>query len=134
MTRRAGTRSGVRHGSHRDTPTVAEIVRRAVEVCEREGDVDGLAAFMLRFEDRDEPVTALGEGREREFFEQEGWVEGQDPEPSLVMAAAVATYLAFRRDEITDDDDLLRLAARAEFDGEPPPYIADWLALRGIDS
>jgi hypothetical protein len=80
-------------------------------------------------------VTALGEGREREFFEQEGWVEGQDPDPSLVMAAAVATYLAFRRDEITDDDDdLLRLAARAEFDGEPPQYIADWLALRGIES
>ena len=132
MARRAGTRRGVRRGSRRNTPTVAEVVRRAVEVCERDGDVDGLAAFMLRFEDRDEPVTALGEGREREFFEQEGRVEGQDPEPSLVMAAAVATYLAFRRDEVTDDDDLLRLAARAEFDGEPPPYIADWLALRGV--
>jgi hypothetical protein len=130
-----GTRSGVRHGSHQNTPTVAEVVRRAVEVCELEGDADGLGAFLLRFEDRDEPVTALGEGREREFFEQEGWVEGQDPDPSLVMAAAVATYLAFRRDEVTDDDDdLLRLAARAEFDGEPPPYVADWLALRGVEA
>jgi hypothetical protein len=125
----------VRRGSRQDTPTVAEVVRRAVEVCEREGDADGLAAFLLRFEDRDEPVTALGEGREREFFEQEGRVEGQDPEPSLVMAAAVATYLAFRRDEVADDDEhLLRLAARAEFDGHPPPYVADWLALRGITS
>ena len=123
----------MRHGSHQDTPTVAEVVRRAVEVCEREGDTEGLGAFLERFEDRDEPVTALGEGREREFFEQEGRLEGQDPEPSLVMAAAVATYLVFRRDEVTDDDDdLLRLAARAEFDGRPPPYIADWLALRGI--
>jgi hypothetical protein len=130
-----GTVLGVRHGSHRNTPTVAEVVRRAVEVCELDGDVDGLGAFLLRFEDRDEPVTALGEGRAREFFEQEGRVEGQDPDPSLVMAAAVATYLAFRRDEVTDDDeDLLRLAARAEFDGEPPPYVADWLALRGIES
>jgi hypothetical protein len=135
MTRRAGYVLGVRHGSHRNTPTVAEVVRRAVEVCELDGDADGLGAFLLRFEDRDEPVTALGEGREREFFEQEGRVEGQDPEPSLVMAAAVATYLAFRRDEVTDDDeDLLRLAARAEFDGEPPPYVADWLALRGVES
>ncbi|HEV7885243.1 MAG TPA: hypothetical protein VGO81_16845 [Solirubrobacteraceae bacterium] len=133
MTRRSGYPLGVRHGSHQNTPTVAEVVRRAVEVCELEGDVDGLGAFLLRFEDRDEPVTALGEGRQREFFEQEGWVEGQDPDPSLVMAAAVATYLAFRRDEVTDDDDdLLRLAARAEFNGEPPPYVADWLALRGV--
>jgi hypothetical protein len=124
----------VRPGSHRNTPTVADVVRRAVEVCELDGDADGLGAFLLRFEDRDEPVTALGEGREREFFEQEGRVEGQDPDPSLVMAAAVATYLAFRRDEVTDDDDdLLRLAARAEFDGDPPPYVADWLALRGIE-
>jgi hypothetical protein len=125
----------VRQGQHQGTPTVAEVVRRAVEVCEHEGDSDALGAFLQRFEDRDEPVTALGEGREREFFEQEGRVEGQDPEPSLVMAAAIATYLAFRRDEVTDDDDdLLRLAARAEFDGKPPPYIADWLALRGVAS
>jgi hypothetical protein len=134
MTRRSGYPLGVRPGSHRNTPTVADVVRRAVEVCELDGDADGLGAFLLRFEDRDEPVTALGEGREREFFEQEGRVEGQDPDPSLVMAAAVATYLAFRRDEVTDDDDdLLRLAARAEFDGDPPPYVADWLALRGIE-
>ena len=123
----------MRHGSHDRTPTVAEVVRRAVDVCEREGDLDGLGAFLQRYEDRDEPVTALGPGREREFFEQEGRLEGQDPEPSLVMAAAVATYLAFRRDEVADDDEhLLRLAARAEFGGEPPPYIADWLALRGV--
>jgi hypothetical protein len=125
----------VRRGQHRDTPTVAEVVRRAVEVCEHEGDPDALGAFLQRFEDRDEPVTALGDGREREFFEQEGRVEGQDPEPSVVMAAAVATYLAFRRDEVTDDDDdLLRLAARAEFDGRPPTYVANWLALRGVAS
>ncbi len=124
----------MRPGSHQQTPTVSEVVRRAIDVCEFEGDVDGLAEYYLRFEDRDEPVTALGGGREREFFEQEGMVEGQDPEPSLVMAAAVATYLAFRRDEVTDDDDdLLRLAARAEFGAHPPPYVADWLALRGID-
>jgi hypothetical protein len=124
----------VRRGSHRQTPTVAEVVRRAVDVCEFEGDIDGLAEYYLRFEDRDEPVTALGESATREFFEQEGAVEGQDPEPSLAMAAAVATYLAFRRDEVTDDDDdLLRLAARAEFNGDPPPYVAGWLALRGIE-
>ncbi len=117
-----------------ETPRVSEVVRRAVDVCELEGDLEGLAEYYLRFEDRDEPVTALGDERTREFFEVEGMVEGQDPEPSLVMAAAVATYLAFRRDEITDDDDdLLRLAARAEFGKHPPPYVTDWLALRGVD-
>ncbi len=105
-----------------------------MDACEFEGDLEALAEYYLLFEDRDEPVTALLEGSRREFFEQLGRVEGQDPEPSLEMAAAVATYLAFRRTEVTDDDDdLLRLAARAEYDGSPPPHLADWLALRGIE-
>jgi hypothetical protein len=49
------------------------------------------------------------------------------------MAVAVAVYLAFRRGEIDDaPDQLLRLAARAEFDGHPPQHVADWLAARGV--
>ena len=59
----------------------------------------------------------------------------QDPDgldPALTMAAAVTTYLAFRRDELhADDERLLRLAARSEFDGQPPPEVADWLNARG---
>ncbi len=123
----------MRQGSRQTTPTVSEVVRRAVDACQFEGSPDALAEFYLRFEDRDEPVTALLEGSRREFFEQLGHVEGQDPDPSLQMAAAVATYLAFRRDGVPDDDDLLRLAARAEYDGAPPPNVANWLALRGIE-
>jgi hypothetical protein len=49
------------------------------------------------------------------------------------MAAAVATYLAFRRDEISDDDDdLLRLAARAEYGDDPPAELRDWLRDAGV--
>jgi hypothetical protein len=48
--------------------------------------------------------------------------------------AAVATYLAFRRTEIERDrEELLRLAARAEFDGHPPEPAADWLADQGVE-
>ena len=47
--------------------------------------------------------------------------------------AAVATYLAFRRDEIADeDDDLLRLAARAEYGDDPPQEIVTWLQDAGV--
>jgi hypothetical protein len=50
-----------------------------------------------------------------------------------MMAVAVATYLAFRRDEIDDDrEDLLRLAARAEYDGQPPDYVRTWLDEQGV--
>ena len=59
-----------------------------------------------------------------------------DPEgdiPSLQMAAAVATYLAFRRDQLDDDpDEILRLASRAEFNGNPPPAVANWLDEQGV--
>ena len=117
-----------------DTPRLSEVVRRAVEIVDPDGVSGDLERYYLLFEDRDEPVTALLEGGRREFFEQLGRVAGQDPDPSLEMAAAVATYLVFRRSEVTDDDDdLLRLAGRAEYDGSPPPHIANWLALRGIE-
>ena len=55
------------------------------------------------------------------------------PAPGLEMAAA-ATCLAFRRDEVADDEDLLRLAARAEYDDSPPPGVAAWLADAGVPS
>jgi len=49
------------------------------------------------------------------------------------MATAVATYLAFRRDQLDEDaEDLLRHAARAEFNGTPPPAIANWLDEHGV--
>jgi hypothetical protein len=49
------------------------------------------------------------------------------------MACAVVIYLAHRRDEITAEaGELLRLTARSEFDGNPPPEVADWLQLRGV--
>ena len=51
------------------------------------------------------------------------------------MATAVATYLAFRRDQVDEDaEELLRLAARAEFNGNPPPAVANWLEEQGVSS
>jgi hypothetical protein len=51
----------------------------------------------------------------------------------LAYGRTVATYLAFRRDEIDDDpEDLLRLAARAEYDGQPPGNVRAWLDEQGV--
>jgi hypothetical protein len=45
----------------------------------------------------------------------------------------VIIYLAHRRDEFDDDpEDILRLAARAEWRGNPPEAVVDWLADRGV--
>ena len=51
------------------------------------------------------------------------------------MCGAVITYLAFRRDEVGDErTDVLRLAARAEFDGAPPQLVRDWLESEGVQN
>ena len=126
----------MRPGKRGTTPTIFEAVQRAVEICDPDGHDAALADLLERFEDRDEPVTALGDDREREFFEAAGELQdglaGEDA--ALTMAAAVATYIAYRRDELDDDDDdLLRLAARAEFGDDVPESVADWLADVGIE-
>ena len=113
-------------------PTLSELVRRAVEVCDPAAEDEALAEYLRRFEDRDEPITAVEDVQGEAAAEaRRAAPEGLDP--ALTMAAAVTTYLAFKRAEITaPDDQLLRLAARAEFDGHPPPAVAAWLSDRGV--
>jgi hypothetical protein len=118
---------------HPSTPTLAEVVHRAAEACDPTGAEEGPWELVERLEDRDEPVTAFEDVTE-ELAEARGAVDPQDEDPAVVMTVAVASYLAFRRDEIDSaDDELLRLAARAEFDGNPPPPVSDWLRERGVE-
>ena len=64
-------------------------------------------------------------------------VEGVDVEiddPAVSMAAATILYLAHRRDELhADPEHILRLAARAEWKGDPPEAVVDWLSDRGVE-
>ena len=49
------------------------------------------------------------------------------------MATATILYLAHRRDEVhAEPDTILRLAARAEWKGDPPERVDGWLAARGV--
>ena len=114
-------------------PTLFDVVHRAAEICDAGASDDGVAQFLARFEDRDEPVTALGDP-EQEILEGKGAIDPQDEDPAVTMAAAVAVYLAHRRDQIAaGPDELLRLAARAEYDGNPPENVTAWLAEQGVE-
>ena len=122
----------MQHGDTQRTPTVFEAVQRAVQVVDPDGDLR-TDEFLLRFEDRDEPIAGLQESIEQEVDEAVGALDPEGADPALQMCGAVTTYLAFRRTEMTDDREaILRLAARAEFDGAPPQHVVDWLESEGV--
>lgn len=112
--------------------TLAEAVRRACDLVDPDDDDAVIGDFERAFEDADEPIRALDDVEERV-----GTVLSElDPavaNGSLAMAAAVTVYLRFRRDEYgAEPAKLLRLAAGAEWEGDPPDIVVDWLADRDI--
>jgi hypothetical protein len=115
------------------TPSVADVVRRAVEICDPDGADLQLADLAARFEDRDEPITAIAD-LDEQLAEAKGAVDPQDENPAVVMMTAVIMHLSHRRDEVgADDSRLLQQAARDEFDGHPPENVTDWLRGRGVE-
>jgi hypothetical protein len=109
-------------------------VQRAAEAVDPTGEDPEVGELVAHLEDADEPITAVADLSDR-VEEVRRSVDPEGDLPAVTMAAAVTTYLRFRRDEVDEPrEDLLRLAARAEFDGgEPPEDVADWLAVQGVE-
>jgi hypothetical protein len=113
-------------------PRVSDLVRRAVEICDPADEDAVLGDFERALEDDDRPASAVTNLDEHLAVIVEG-IDVDIENPAVSMAVAVVLYLAYRRDEINDDpDDILRLAARAEWKGDPPSAVVDWLAERGV--
>jgi hypothetical protein len=113
--------------------TLSQVVHRAVIATDPEGDA-GLEDLLERFEDDDEPIGPdTAPVAAQRIAEEAGALDPQGEDPAVQLAAAVATYLAYRRDEIDEEPRaLLELAARAEFDGRPPVEVGELLAARGV--
>ena len=117
-----------------DPVTLAQLVHRAAEITDPDGADDDVTELMLRFEDADWPVSGILDSIEQRMAEAAGTLDPQEDSPGLQVAAAVAVYLAHRRDELEEDPvHVLRMAARAEFDGNPPAHVAGWLQDAGIE-
>jgi hypothetical protein len=117
-----------------DPVTLAQLVHRAAEITDPDGADDDITALMQRFEDADWPVSGILESIEQRMAEAAGALDPQEDSPGLQMAAAVTVYLAHRRDEVDEDaGHVLRMAARAEFDGNPPAHVANWLESAGVE-
>jgi len=113
--------------------TLSQVVRRACEVVDPDDADPAVGDFELAFEDADEPVRAVDDVEERVATV----LQELDPavaSGTLSMLGALTVYLRYRRDEVNDkDENLLRLAARSEWAGDPPEIVRDWLADRGIE-
>jgi hypothetical protein len=115
-----------------DPLTLAEAVRRACDLVDPDDNDAVIGDFERAFEDADEPIRAIDDVEERV-----GAVLSElDPavaNGSLSMAGAVTVYLRFRPNEHrVEPAKLLRLAAEAEWEGDPPDLVVDWLADRDI--
>ena len=112
--------------------SLAEAVHRAALACDPAGRLPSATDAIARFEDRDEPIAGIAE-LDLHLAEEFGALDPQEEDPVIQMIRATTVYLGFRRDNATaGDEELLRLAARAEYDGDPPEMIRDWLAERGV--
>jgi hypothetical protein len=117
-----------------DPVTLAQLVHRAAEITDPDGADDDVTALMQRFEDADWPVSGIVGTIEQRMAEAAGALDPQEDSPGLQMAAAVTVYLAHRRDEVNEAaDHVLRMAARAEFNGNPPAHVANWLQGAGVE-
>lgn len=114
--------------------TLFEVAKRAVEISDPAGSDARLGELLMQFEDADEPVTAIEDLEERVAIAVEG-VDVEIEDPAVSLAAATILYLARRRDELDDDPErILRLATRAEWKGDPPETVSEWLAERGVET
>lgn len=116
----------------RRTPTVADIVRQAVEICDRDGRDPALGRLEEQLEDDDEPITAVENLEERLALAAEG-ADYEAEDPAVAVASAVVLYLAAKGGRASydrDPDELVRLAVRAQWRGQPPSYVVDWLEGR----
>jgi len=113
--------------------TLFDVAKRAVEIADPTDADPRLADLLEQFEDSDEPVTALDNLEERVAIAAEG-ADIDIEDPAVSMAVAMILYLAHRRDELhADPDRIMRLTARAEWKGDPPDSVRDWLDDRGVE-
>ena len=117
-----------------DPVTLAQLVHRAAEITDPDGADADVTELMQRFEDADWPVSGILESLEQRMAEAAGALDPQEDSPDLQVAAAVTVYLGHRRDELQEaPGHVLRMTARAEYDGNPPANVANWLDGAGIE-
>jgi hypothetical protein len=114
----------------RRTPTVSDVVRRAVEICDPDDVDDALGRLEEQLEDDDEPVTTVDNLDERLAIALEG-ADYEGENPAVAVASAVVRYLARHPGEVDHAgdhaDQVVREAVRAQWGRDVPDFVDAWL-------
>jgi hypothetical protein len=119
-------------GDRERVPTVSEVVREAVALCDPDGTETAVTALFESFEDDDRPATA-SEDLAGELLETVRGIDPEGDDPAAAAAAAAAAWLATNPAQADNGNHVLREGARLVFDGSPPEAVAAWLADRGVE-
>jgi hypothetical protein len=109
-----------------------DVVKRAADIVDPDDEDAIVGDFERAFEDDDEPVAGLEDVEDR-VADVLSRLDPAVNNGSLSMVGALTVYLSYRRDELNaDPQELVRLAVRAEWNGEPPEAVTDWLDERNL--
>ena len=114
--------------------TVAQVVHRAVALCDSNGADEACAQLLLAYEDDDRPAVGLGSSLAEEL---RSTADGLDPEhdsAAAEVAAAVAAFLATDPHGGSDDQATIREAVRIAWRGNPPENVRAWLDAQGVEA
>ena len=112
----------------RRTPSVIDVVRRAVEICDPDDADQTLGRLEEQFEDDDEPVTAVENLEERLAIALEG-ADSEGDNPAVAVASAVVLHLAANPRELDrDPEHIIRQAVAAQWHRDVPDFVEEWLA------
>ena len=113
----------------RPTPTVSELVRTAVETVDPQAEDEGIARLYAALEDDDRPITSV-DNLEEHLAMVEPDSDHDVSDPGVTLVNAVILYLASHGGRVDYDrnpGELIELAVKAQWHGEPPAEVRDWL-------
>ena len=117
---------------HTETPTVYEVVDKAVAMTDPDGHDDAIVELLESFEDDDRPARGI-----EDIAEVLGsTAQGVDPEgdsPGVRVAAAVAAFLATKPEGGDDRKSTMRVAVRTAYGDDVPEPVAEWLRDEGVE-
>jgi hypothetical protein len=116
----------------RRTPTVSDLVKTAVEAVDPEGHDEAVGRLYAALEDDDRPVTGV-DNLEEHLAMVAPDADHDVSDPGITLVIAVVLYLASHggtADYDRNPDELIQLAVRAQWHGDPPSEVRDWLEGR----